>query len=73
MEGSSKTGNGGRNFGELAVFRALFVRSWSVLCGKIARRAALGQHDGKVDAAVVASALLLMNTLLMNIYGELLL
>jgi hypothetical protein len=30
-----------------------------VLCGKIARHAALGQRDGKVDAAIVASASLI--------------
>jgi hypothetical protein len=30
-----------------------------VLWGKIARHAALGQHDGKVDAAIVASASLI--------------
>jgi hypothetical protein len=37
-----------------------------VLCGKIARHAALGQRDGKVDAAIVASASLIDEI----IYGE---
>jgi hypothetical protein len=37
-----------------------------VLWGKIARHAALGQRDGKVDAAIVASASLIGSFLLTN-------
>jgi hypothetical protein len=44
------------------------MRSSIVLCGKIARHAALGQHDGKVDAAMLASDLLLMNTFTASLF-----
>jgi hypothetical protein len=41
-----------------------------VLCGKIARHAALGERDGKVDAAIVASASLIDESVRRTIYGE---
>jgi hypothetical protein len=38
--------------------------------GKIARHAALGERDGKVDAAIVASASLIVELLIEHIFGE---
>jgi hypothetical protein len=40
------------------------------LCGKIARHAALSLRDGKVDAAIVASASLMDEHPIEHFFGE---